>query len=200
LLVARCWLLVAGWLVLVVLNVCLQHVYADFGRALEKNRIIQRLFKHGDAKNTKLHRDFFYHYHDSYMAQNLRKHSANIKIIIFAFLSFSLFCCESGPPPGMTDPGELIYFGYVNKQAQCSRCHGDEGQGGMFGPPIRGVLQKLGVDSVRSIIVHGKGEGDKRMPGLAKELTPEQIEQVIGFLQKQESSVPADSSAIDETH
>ncbi len=95
----------------------------------------------------------------------------------------------------MTDPGELIYFGYVNKQAQCSRCHGDEGQGGMFGPQIRGAVKKFGVDSVRAIIIHGKGEGDKRMLGLAKELTPAQIEQVIGFLRTWEDSVVVDSTA-----
>ena len=130
------------------------------------------------------------------MAHDLRKLLANLKIAVFAVLSFSFFCCESGPPPGMTDPGELIYFGYVNKQAQCSRCHGDEGQGGMFGPQIRGALKKLGADSVRAIINHGRGEGDKRMPGMVKELTPEQIEQVIAFLQRWESAVPADSNAI----
>lgn len=95
----------------------------------------------------------------------------------------------------MTDPGELIYFGYVNKQAQCSRCHGDEGQGGMFGPQIRGALKKLDIDSLRAIITHGKGEGDKRMPGLAKELTPSQIEQVIEFLRTWEDSAVVDSTA-----
>jgi mono/diheme cytochrome c family protein len=124
----------------------------------------------------------------------------NIRIVFFSFLSFYLFCCESGPPPGMTDPGELIYFGYVNKQAQCSRCHGDEGQGGMFGPQIRTAVQKLGVDSVRAIIAHGKGEGDKRMPGMAKELTPSQIEQVIGFLRRRENMAAEDSSLIYKDH
>jgi mono/diheme cytochrome c family protein len=65
----------------------------------------------------------------------------------------------------------------------------------MFGPQIRTAVQKLGVDSVRAIIAHGKGEGDKRMPGLAKELTPSQIEQVIGFLRTWEGSVVIDSTA-----
>ncbi|MCI0695659.1 cytochrome c [candidate division KSB1 bacterium] len=111
-----------------------------------------------------------------------------------------LLACESGPPPGMTDPGELIYFGYVNKQAQCSRCHGDEGQGGMFGPQIRGAVKKLGVDSVRAIIAHGRGEGDKRMPGMAKELTPSQIEQVIGFLRRWDNTSSVDSSVIYKDH
>jgi mono/diheme cytochrome c family protein len=110
--------------------------------------------------------------------------------------SFFLFCCESGPPPGMTDPGELIYFGYVNKQAQCSRCHGDEGQGGMFGPKIHDAMQRLGADSVRAIIQNGKGEGDRRMPGLADELTPEQIEQVIAFLRTWGDTVRIDSLAV----
>jgi mono/diheme cytochrome c family protein len=134
------------------------------------------------------------------MAHDLRKHSVNIRIVFFSFLSFYFFCCESGPPPGMTDPGELIYFGYVNKQAQCSRCHGDEGQGGMFGPPVRGAMKKLGVDSVRAIITLGRGEGDKRMPGMAKELMPAQIEQVIGFLRKWDNASPVDSSLIYRNH
>lgn len=100
----------------------------------------------------------------------------------------------------MTDPGELIYYGFVNQQAQCSRCHGDEGQGGMFGPKIRGALQKLGVDSVRAIITNGKGQDDKRMPGLAKELTPLQIEQVIWFLHRWDDARPVDSLDAGEDH
>jgi mono/diheme cytochrome c family protein len=114
----------------------------------------------------------------------------------FSFFSFFLFCCESGPPPGMTDPGELIYFGYVNKQAQCSRCHGDEGQGGMFGPKIRDAMQRLGVDSVRAIIQNGRGKGDMRMPEMVEELTAEQIEQVIGFLRTWEDTVRVDSGMV----
>jgi mono/diheme cytochrome c family protein len=117
---------------------------------------------------------------------------------IASFFLFLLVACESGPPPGMTDPGELIYFGYVNKQAQCSRCHGDEGQGGMFGPKISGVVQKLGVDSLRAIIKNGRGEGDKRMPALATELTPEQIEQVIVFLQAWEDTMQVNSFELDK--
>ena len=97
----------------------------------------------------------------------------------------------------MTDPGELIYFGYVNKQAQCSRCHGDAGQGGMFGPKIYGAVQKLGVDSVRAIIHNGRGEGDTRMPGLAEELTLEQIEQVITYLQTFQDTAKPDTVATD---
>ena len=95
----------------------------------------------------------------------------------------------------MTDPGALIYYGYVNKDAQCSRCHGDEGQGGMSGPEIREAVQKLGVDSVRTVITNGRGKGDKRMPDFEEELAAAQIEQVIRFLQTWNITAPFDSSA-----
>ena len=90
--------------------------------------------------------------------------------------------CDSRPPAHMTDPGQLIYLGYTNPEANCSRCHGEEGQGGMFGPKIRGVLQKRGAEFVRETIRHGKGEDDDRMPALAEHLSAEQIEQVLRFL------------------
>jgi mono/diheme cytochrome c family protein len=116
----------------------------------------------------------------------------------FSFLVIFLISCESGPPPGMTDPGQLIFLGYVKKDAQCSRCHGEEGQGGMFGPKIRDAVQKLGLDSVRAIIKNGRGEGDRRMPEFAKELTPEQIDQVIAFLQAWEDTLQMESDISDE--
>ncbi|MCG3119256.1 MAG: hypothetical protein ALAOOOJD_01615 [bacterium] len=116
------------------------------------------------------------------------------------FLSFFLFACESGPPPEMTAPGALIYYGFVNQDAQCSRCHGDDGQGGMFGPQIRDAVAKRGITRVRDIIANGKGEGDKRMPDFAEELTPAQIEQVIHFLQTWNISASLDSTALKAAH
>jgi len=113
--------------------------------------------------------------------------------IFFAFLSFYLGSCKSAPPPEMTDPGALIYHGYVSQDAQCSRCHGGEGQGGMFGPSIRDIMQKRSVERVRDIIANGKGEGDKKMPDFAGELTPAQIEQVIRFLQTWDITAVVDS-------
>ena len=118
-----------------------------------------------------------------------------ITIILFILSSLMFWGCENSPPPEMTDPGALIYYGYFNKDTQCSRCHGDEGQGGMFGPQIRDILQKRSIERVRDIIANGKGEGDKKMPDFAGELTPAQIEQVIRFLQTWNMTAPADSAA-----
>jgi mono/diheme cytochrome c family protein len=101
---------------------------------------------------------------------------------LFSFCFLLLSSCDPKPPAHLTDPGQLIYLGYTNKEANCSRCHGEEGQGGMSGPKIRGVLQKKGADHVREMIRHGKGEGDDKMPALGEQLTGEQIEQVIRYL------------------
>jgi mono/diheme cytochrome c family protein len=115
--------------------------------------------------------------------------------VFFSFFALWLFCCTSDPPPEMTAPGALIYYGYTNKEAQCSRCHGDEGQGGMFGPQIRDAAQKIGVDSVRAVIINGRGKGDKRMPDFEEELTATQIDQVMQFLQTWNIAALLDSAA-----
>jgi len=121
------------------------------------------------------------------------------RILLLSFLSFSLFCCKSGPPPEMTDPGALIYYGYFSEDAQCSRCHGDAGQGGMFGPNVRDSVQKLGVDSVREVISYGRGRGDKKMPDFLGELNEMQIEQTIRFLQMWNTAAAIDSAAMNQS-
>lgn len=90
--------------------------------------------------------------------------------------------CEAKPPEHIKDPGHLMFLGFPNREAQCSRCHGEEGTGGMFGPKIRDVMQRKSRDYVRDVILHGKGEDDDRMPGFAEHLTPEQVEQLLDFL------------------
>jgi len=94
----------------------------------------------------------------------------------------NFIACNPSPPSDVTDPGQLIYLGYADKYAQCSRCHGQEGQGGMFGPTLHGGVKKLGADSVRQIIRFGRGAGNNRMEGFDEKLTPVQIEQVISFI------------------
>lgn len=106
-------------------------------------------------------------------------HGGFVLAMIFAILEIA---CSPEPPPDITDPGQLIYLGYADKYAQCSRCHGQEGQGGMFGPSLHGAVKKLGADSARQIIRWGRGAGDKRMEGFEEKLTPAQIEQVISFI------------------
>jgi len=119
-------------------------------------------------------------------------------------LGWSLFIsylgCNPAPPPEITDPGQLIYLGYADKYAQCSRCHGPEGQGGMFGPGLRGVVQKRGIDSVRQVILLGRGKGENRMPGFANELSEMQIEQVMAFVASLRDSLQDSTAATREGH
>lgn len=110
-----------------------------------------------------------------------------------------VFACSSTPPPDITDPGQLIYLGYADKDVQCSRCHGPGGQGGMFGPSLRGSVRRLGVDSARQIIRFGRGAGDKRMEGLEGELSTLQIEQVIAFIKTWQDSL-TDSTSTNDSH
>jgi mono/diheme cytochrome c family protein len=95
-----------------------------------------------------------------------------------------LLGCEAKPPAHVTDPGHLTYLGFGgNREVQCSRCHGEEGTGGMFGPKLRGIVQRKGEDYVRETIRHGIVEEDEEeMPAFAQQLSEEEIEQVIRFV------------------
>ena len=90
--------------------------------------------------------------------------------------------CKPEPPPGMTDPGQIIYLGYKDTYYSCARCHGDEGQGSPDAPEIRNAVRELGRAEVREIIVFGKKKDDKKMPAFGEELTPEEITAVIDFI------------------
>ena len=102
--------------------------------------------------------------------------------VVFVSAIFLLFGCDPKPPAHITDLGHLTYLGFGAREVNCSRCHGDEGQGGMFGPKLQGVVERKGEDYVRQTIREGKGQGDDRMPAFSAELTAEQIEQLIRFL------------------
>ncbi len=106
----------------------------------------------------------------------------------------TLLGCAAEPPEEITDPGQLTYLGFVHREVNCSRCHGPEGTGGMFGPKIHDILRRKSRAYVRDVILHGKGEEDA-MPGFAQQLTPEQVEQIIDFLATWVDSLPRPPAA-----
>ncbi len=120
-----------------------------------------------------------------------------MKILRAILFCLCLVACSPSPPPDITDPGQLIYLGYADKYAQCSRCHGQEGQGGMFGPSLHGSVKKIGVDSARQVIRFGRGVGDNRMDGFEGKLSSLQIEQVISFISTWADSSTDSTSAND---
>jgi mono/diheme cytochrome c family protein len=104
-------------------------------------------------------------------------------IILATFLILAR--CKPAPPPGMTDPGQIIYLGYKDTYASCARCHGDEGQGTSDAPEIRNSIAELGRKEARKILVFGKSKSkdwNEEMPAFGEELTPEEIGYVLDFI------------------
>lgn len=110
--------------------------------------------------------------------------------ILFGFCFVLLLGCEAEPPAHVKDPGQLIFLGFgKDREVQCSRCHGEEGTGGMFGPKLRGIVQRKGAERVRETIRHGViEEGEEEMPPFGEKLSEEEIEQMIRFLSTWEDS------------
>jgi mono/diheme cytochrome c family protein len=92
------------------------------------------------------------------------------------------FACERKPPPGVTDPGHLLYLGFGKEDVNCAKCHGPDGQGGWQGPDIRDVFTESDSSRIVRIIKRGKG-GDDEMPAFADLLTQDEIQQLMKHLQ-----------------
>jgi len=103
-------------------------------------------------------------------------------LFVVLLLLLVLAACDSGPPPDMNNPGQLIFLGYKDKYTSCARCHGKEGKGGWNKPSIRDAIAKHGRAKVRQFILQGKGTGDDAMPALQGYLTPEEVEQVLDYI------------------
>ncbi|MFQ5627800.1 MAG: c-type cytochrome [bacterium] len=114
----------------------------------------------------------------------MSKLEIRMKSIFLIAIMTTLFGCKSGPPPHITDPGQIIYLGYKDTFASCKRCHGDDGEGSQQGPDIRKVIEELGRKEVRKIIVFGKESNDYKedMPALGEDLSPEEIGYVLDFI------------------
>lgn len=105
-----------------------------------------------------------------------------MRYFIYFAVIIGIAACKSGPPPDITDPGQIIYLGYKDTYASCARCHGKEGQGNDKLPEIKNAIRKLGREKVRSVILKGKGIGDDAMPGFADDFAPREVEQILDFL------------------
>lgn len=102
---------------------------------------------------------------------------------IFCTLLLIMFSCKNRPPEDITDPGQLLYLGYVKKKVNCSKCHGPDGQGGLDAPDIRPAFKKFGEKKIVTFILEGKGKGKNAMPPFADEITSLELEQLMRFLE-----------------
>ena len=95
-------------------------------------------------------------------------------VIAAAVFVVMLFAGGSGGGGGGTasSPGAEIY------QANCARCHGADGGGGI-GPQLAGEVVKTFPDIEDQIGVVAGGQGT--MQGFARDLTEAQIRQVVEY-------------------
>ena len=108
--------------------------------------------------------------------------------LTLALLALAILCaCDDGPPPDMTDPGQLLFMGYVKKDVNCSRCHGVDGKGGEKAPSLDGVFAKLGEDGVLDIIEEGKKGKEDDMPPFEGMITDDELTNLLAFLKTLQS-------------
>ena len=94
------------------------------------------------------------------------------------------YSCTSEPPAYMTDPGQIIYLGYKDTFASCSRCHGEAGQGGSDAPEIRDAIKELTREELRSVILFGSEDDEnEEMPRFEKDFTEQETTDLLDFLQ-----------------
>lgn len=105
-----------------------------------------------------------------------------LRTICFAAAVAALLGCEAQAPEDMTDPGQLLYFGFARKEVNCSRCHGPEGQGGSDAPDIRKAFEKFGRDKIVTFILDGKGLGPNAMPPNREYLTDQDVKDLLNYL------------------
>lgn len=82
-----------------------------------------------------------------------------------------------GQPDAVLEAGRSVYG------AQCSNCHGNEGQGGR-GKPLNGgrALERYPeIDAMIQVVTEGKGAG---MPSFADKLDPDEIEAVVRYVRE----------------
>jgi mono/diheme cytochrome c family protein len=83
-----------------------------------------------------------------------------------------LFANEPDSAPAAATTGKEIFT------ANCARCHGPDGEGGI-GPRLAGTVveEYPDIEDQAAIVRDGRGS----MPSFANRLTPEQIQDVVAY-------------------
>lgn len=102
------------------------------------------------------------------------------RLVAVAALCGLGFGCAGVPLPReqLTDPGALLFNGYVRPEVDCFRCHNGDGKGAR-GPSLERKVPRMPADRIAKTI--RKGEG--LMPKFpAEKLSDEEMQQVIAWL------------------
>jgi len=105
------------------------------------------------------------------------------RISLLGIVLFTIqYCtCQKSPPPDIIDPGNLLFLGYVKKDVNCARCHGEHGQGGWKAPDIQNIFVKRDSAKIVRTIKRGHNE-EEDMPAFGDKLTETELADLLRFL------------------
>jgi mono/diheme cytochrome c family protein len=81
------------------------------------------------------------------------------------------------PREGLSDPGALLFNGYVRPDIDCYVCHNGDGRGAR-GPALLYKVPRLSPEKISRLIQSGSG----MMPNYADKLSAEELAQLVAWL------------------
>ncbi|MBL9039817.1 MAG: cytochrome c [Archangium sp.] len=90
-----------------------------------------------------------------------------------------LMACAAAPLPReqLTEPGALMFNGYVRADVDCYRCHGGDGTTGRA-PNLSRAVPRMSDQAVADIIRNGEDQ----MPAFGNKLSADDLEQLVAWL------------------
>jgi mono/diheme cytochrome c family protein len=81
------------------------------------------------------------------------------------------------PREGLSDPGALLFNGYVRPDIDCYVCHNGDGRGAR-GPALLYKVPRLSPEKINRLIQSGSG----MMPKYTGKLSDEELAQLVAWL------------------
>ncbi|MFZ5439357.1 MAG: c-type cytochrome [Myxococcota bacterium] len=110
----------------------------------------------------------------------------NSRLAMMGMLAGAAMSCAGVPLPKeqLTDPGALLFNGYVRPDIDCFSCHNGDAKGARA-PSLARETRSLSAEKLGAIIRQGPGP----MPAYGKDvLGDEELAQIVGWLK---ASFPA---------
>lgn len=98
-------------------------------------------------------------------------------ILVLAFVVSSCAGVQL-PKESLSDPGALLFNGYVHEKVDCWECHNGDGKGSPKGPSLVARVPKKSDERLVQVIREGKG----RMPGFKDDLSDDEVTQLVTWL------------------
>jgi len=102
-----------------------------------------------------------------------------MRLVAVALAAVTLTACAGVqlPKESLSDPGALLFNGYVDEKVDCWNCHNGNGQGAGRGPNLAYKVPKKSDERLTQSIREGRGF----MPAF-RHLSDEQVRQLIAWL------------------